>query len=527
MNAEPGRPEGEHPGQRHPAVGSAIDHRVLRHPARPDGTRNSAGTPTTWRWRWWRCPLSRCVLRRRRRSRRSPGSMARPWPSTSPSATRSGPSPVHCAFAVASVASRRPLAAVDRRSPRSSTSLAAVMVRLVGARDDWSWFGALSWALAWAAIVAASVATGLAVPGVVSPMSTSGQQRLSEPCRKNGCGWRRNCTTSVGHELPSSPCRRASRCTSSTVTWSEPARRWEAIRATSRSSLDGLRAYSTCCGHHGSSACATAPGGRLTDIDVLVGRSRAGGVDVETSIDFAWRPSAGGRCRGVPDPAGVAHQRGAPLREQGARVGPPRGRSASDPSPDDGPVRSDANLPPGVGTGISGMRARAEDLGGTLSAGPHPGGGFEVMARLPVRLDRDRRGERPAARHDQRGRRGRLGPRTDGPAHTAGVEPDTVLVDEAVDGHSGVEVVRRVTPTSLPMDIRMPVLDGLAALREITSDPSLAGVRVIMLTTFELDEYVFEALRGGASGFVSKTPPRRSCCTPSGGRRGHPCCLRR
>ena len=61
-----------------------------------------------------------------------------------------------------------------------------------------------------------------------------------------------------------------------------------------------------------------------------------------------------------------------------------------------------------------------------------------------------------------------------------------------------------MTPDVVLMDIRMPVLDGLAALREITSDPALSGVRVIMLTTFELDEYVFEALRGGASGFVLK-----------------------
>jgi DNA-binding NarL/FixJ family response regulator len=54
------------------------------------------------------------------------------------------------------------------------------------------------------------------------------------------------------------------------------------------------------------------------------------------------------------------------------------------------------------------------------------------------------------------------------------------------------------------MDVRMPVLDGLAALREITADPRLAKVKVIVLTTFELDEYVFEALAGGASGFVLK-----------------------
>jgi DNA-binding NarL/FixJ family response regulator len=54
------------------------------------------------------------------------------------------------------------------------------------------------------------------------------------------------------------------------------------------------------------------------------------------------------------------------------------------------------------------------------------------------------------------------------------------------------------------MDIRMPEMDGISALRQITAEPELAGVRVIMLTTFELDEYVFEALRTGASGFLVK-----------------------
>ena len=57
------------------------------------------------------------------------------------------------------------------------------------------------------------------------------------------------------------------------------------------------------------------------------------------------------------------------------------------------------------------------------------------------------------------------------------------------------------------MDIRMPRSDGLAALREITSDPALAMVRIVMLTTFELDEYIFAALRDGASGFVLKDSP--------------------
>jgi DNA-binding NarL/FixJ family response regulator len=83
-------------------------------------------------------------------------------------------------------------------------------------------------------------------------------------------------------------------------------------------------------------------------------------------------------------------------------------------------------------------------------------------------------------------------------------EPDTQLVGEADNGRAGVAAVRALVPDVVLMDIRMPELDGLAALREITADPALAEVRVVMLTTFELDEYVFEALRGGASGFVLK-----------------------
>jgi DNA-binding NarL/FixJ family response regulator len=85
-----------------------------------------------------------------------------------------------------------------------------------------------------------------------------------------------------------------------------------------------------------------------------------------------------------------------------------------------------------------------------------------------------------------------------------GSEPDTELVGEAADGRAGLAVVRDTVPDVVLMDIRMPVLDGLAALRQITADPALAEVRVVVLTTFEIDEYVFEALRGGASGFVLK-----------------------
>jgi DNA-binding NarL/FixJ family response regulator len=78
------------------------------------------------------------------------------------------------------------------------------------------------------------------------------------------------------------------------------------------------------------------------------------------------------------------------------------------------------------------------------------------------------------------------------------------VVGEAADGREAVDIVRATHPDVVLMDIRMPEVDGLVATREIVADPSLAGVRVLILTTFELDEYVFEALRSGASGFLVK-----------------------
>ncbi|MFE1869987.1 response regulator [Streptomyces sp. NPDC059496] len=83
-------------------------------------------------------------------------------------------------------------------------------------------------------------------------------------------------------------------------------------------------------------------------------------------------------------------------------------------------------------------------------------------------------------------------------------QPDIEVAGEAADGEEAVRLVRELHPDVVLMDIRMPVLDGLAATRRIGEDGSLAAVRVVMLTTFELDEYVFEAIRSGASGFLVK-----------------------
>jgi DNA-binding NarL/FixJ family response regulator len=78
------------------------------------------------------------------------------------------------------------------------------------------------------------------------------------------------------------------------------------------------------------------------------------------------------------------------------------------------------------------------------------------------------------------------------------------VVAEADNGARALAAAREFKPDVVLMDIRMPEMDGLAATRAIAADPALAGVRVVVLTTFELDEYVFEAMRAGASGFLVK-----------------------
>ncbi|MFG2174524.1 response regulator [Streptomyces niveus] len=83
-------------------------------------------------------------------------------------------------------------------------------------------------------------------------------------------------------------------------------------------------------------------------------------------------------------------------------------------------------------------------------------------------------------------------------------EPDMKVVGEAADGAEAVALARAEKADVVLMDIRMPGTDGLAATRMISADPELAGVRVVMLTTFEVDEYVVQSLRAGASGFLGK-----------------------
>jgi DNA-binding NarL/FixJ family response regulator len=86
-------------------------------------------------------------------------------------------------------------------------------------------------------------------------------------------------------------------------------------------------------------------------------------------------------------------------------------------------------------------------------------------------------------------------------------QPDLAVVGEAGDGETAVELARRLRPDVVVMDIRMPVLDGIAATRLLAGPDAVDPVKVLVVTTFNLDEYVYEALRAGASGFLLKDSP--------------------
>jgi DNA-binding NarL/FixJ family response regulator len=83
-------------------------------------------------------------------------------------------------------------------------------------------------------------------------------------------------------------------------------------------------------------------------------------------------------------------------------------------------------------------------------------------------------------------------------------EPGVEVVGVATNGREAIELTRAERPHVVLMDIQMPEVDGIAATRQIAADPALNGVRVLILTTFELDEYIVDALRAGASGFLIK-----------------------
>ena len=163
---------------------------------------------------------------------------------------------------------------------------------------------------------------------------------------------------------------------------------------------------------------------------------------------------------------------------------------------DDGHPAPAPRTSPRTGHGQLGMRERVSVWGGTLQVGPRAGRRLpgdrhpalrapgETMIRVAVVDDEAlvRRGLTVLLR----------------------LEPGLDVVGEAEDGAGAIELVRREHPDVVLMDIRMPGTDGLAATRALMSDPDTMATRVIILTTFDLDEYVFGAIRAGASGFLPK-----------------------
>jgi DNA-binding NarL/FixJ family response regulator len=93
---------------------------------------------------------------------------------------------------------------------------------------------------------------------------------------------------------------------------------------------------------------------------------------------------------------------------------------------------------------------------------------------------------------------------------------DMRVLAEAANGAEAVALVREHHPDVVLMDIRMPLLDGIEAARAITADPATAATRSLILTTFDLDDYVYCALRAGASGFLLKDTAPSTCWRPSG-----------
>jgi CheY-like chemotaxis protein len=283
-----------------------------------------------------------------------------------------------------------------------------------------------------------------------------------------------------------------------------------AVEATSRQALVEMRRLLGVLRADAEPRGSLAPAPGLADVEALAAEvARAGGAG--RGPDRGDPGRAAGRAGAVrlPDRPGGADQRGPPRR---ARP-PPGSRSATPPSR----WRSRWST-----TAAAATPGRAH--GGHGIAGCASGRRCTAAAWRPAPGPAAASGSRPACpwkggsgdQHDRRGAPAgiRVLVADDQTLVRAGFRvlvdsaPDLEVVGEAGNGAEAVDLARSARPDVVLMDIRMPVLDGLEATRRIVADELLAGVRVLVLTTFDLDEYVYEALRAGASGFLLKdTPP--------------------
>ena len=160
------------------------------------------------------------------------------------------------------------------------------------------------------------------------------------------------------------------------------------------------------------------------------------------------------------------------------------------------PARATRAAAAASGHGLVGLHERTRLLGGALEYGAVDGTGFRVAAHLPSPTGA-RLVIRVAVVDDQELVRS-------GFVVLLRSSPDIEVVGEAGDGAEAWELCRRTAPDVVLMDVRMPRMDGIEATRRILADPRCAGTHVLVLTTFDEDELVLEALRAGASGFLLK-----------------------
>ncbi|MFC4942030.1 response regulator [Pseudonocardia sp. GCM10023141] len=288
----------------------------------------------------------------------------------------------------------------------------------------------------------------------------------------------------AGHGFAVVAMQAGARCCSSTSGPSRPARR-------SRRSGPPVRPRSRRCAPCWTrSTPARRPAG-LVDVEELVDRVRAGGLPVDLTVAHPEVPVAPDvdvvAFRVVQESLTNVLRHAGPTRAE-VRIGRGDGRLLV--QVDDRGVGADGAV---AGRGLTGMRTRVEAVGGRFAAGPRPGGGFS--------RDRSPAGGRPMIRvaladdHELV----RMGLRV-----LVEREADMCVVGEASSGRAALELVHRERPDVLLLDIRMPGMDGLEVLRGIAAEPAPADVHVVVVTTFEIDQYIFEALQAGAAGLILK-----------------------